>query len=391
MIDQRRILPETSAAAARLRREVVDEIAFPLCVCRRYFFALASLDLHPVYLRRPRAVDARPPCASPSCSLELPSLSDVVPRVVLRAPAFDSWRSVLACIHFLIVRSAPAAVSALSAWFIVPVLPLPPSASRVARIRGGTRRRQLRACFRSCQRRARCFVRAASSRNRGWSDSLYVWHAGYWGPHVGYYGGIDYGFGYTGHGYYGGHWDHETFVYNTTVTRVNTTIIHNTYNETVVANHEHATRVSFNGGPGGVVAKPIIEDRAAAAKHHMPWTPTQTKHHIAASKQRELRASINHGTPSLAAVSHTPALIDRQSNAPQLHTLERHNQHSDRFYPGDSFVPSKHPNHHDPNAYAHDPRGRMISPHDRVQRGSQEFHVQEQRRDRKEPKQGEYR
>ena len=225
----------------------------------------------------------------------------------------------------------------------------------------------------------------------GWSDNLYVWHAGYWGPHVGYYGGIDYGFGYTGHGYYGGHWDHETFVYNTTVTRVNTTIIHNTYNETVVVNHEHATRVSFNGGPGGVVAKPIIEDRAAAAEHHMPWTPTQTEHHIAASKQRELRASINHGTPSLTAVSHTPALIDRKSNAPQLHTPERHNQHSDRFYPGDSFVPSKHPNHHDPNAYAHDPRGRMISPHDRVQRGSQEFHVQEQRRDRKEPKQGEYR
>ena len=218
----------------------------------------------------------------------------------------------------------------------------------------------------------------------GWSDSLYVWHAGYWGPHVGYYGGIDYGFGYTGRGYYGGHWDHETFVYNTTVTRVNTKIIHNTYNQTVVVNHEHATRVSFNGGPGGVVAKPIIEDRAAAAEHHMPWTPTQTEHHIAASKQRELRASINHGTPSLAAVSHTPALIDRQSNAPQLHTLEKHNQHSDRFYPGDSFVPSKHPNHHDP-------RGRMISPHDRVQRGSQEFHVQEQRRDRKEPKQGEYR
>ena len=255
----------------------------------------------------------------------------------------------------------------------------------------------------------------------GWSDNLYVWHAGYWGPHVGYYGGIDYGFGYAGRGYYGGHWDHATFVYNTAVTRVNTTIIHNTYNQTVVVNHEHATRVSVNGGPGGVVAKPTIEDRAAAAEHHMPWTPTQTEHHIAASKQRELRASINHGTPSLAAVSHTPALIDRQSNAPQPHTLEKHNQHSDRFYPGDFFVPSKHPNHHDPRGRMisphdraqrgsqefhvqeqrrdrkepthldHDPRGRMISPHDRVQRGSQEFHVQEQRRDRKELKQGEYR
>ena len=153
----------------------------------------------------------------------------------------------------------------------------------------------------------------------GWSDSLYVWHAGYWGPHVGYYGGIDYGFGYAGHGYYGGHWDHGTFVYNTAVTRVNTTIIHNTYRETVVVNHDHATRVSFNGGPGGVVAKPTVEDRAAAAEHHMPWTPNPNGAPIGASKHKELRASINHGTPSLAAVSHSPALNDRKrqrSSAP---------------------------------------------------------------------------
>ena len=153
----------------------------------------------------------------------------------------------------------------------------------------------------------------------GWGDGLYVWHAGYWGPHVGYYGGIDYGFGYAGHGYYGGRWDHGAFVYNTAVTRVNTTIIHNTYRETVVVNHDHATRVSFNGGRGGVVAKPTVEDRAAAAEHHMPWTRTQTENQVGASKHKELRASINHGTPSLAAVSHSPALNDRKrqrSSAP---------------------------------------------------------------------------
>src|SRR5581483_6665422 len=34
-----------------------------------------------------------------------------------------------------------------------------------------------------------------------WVASYYVWHPGYWGPHVGYYGGINYGFGYFGHGY----------------------------------------------------------------------------------------------------------------------------------------------------------------------------------------------
>ena len=82
----------------------------------------------------------------------------------------------------------------------------------------------------------------------GWSDGYYVWHAGYWGPHVGFYGGINYGFGYIGEGYHGGYWNHGAFVYNTAVTNVNTTIIHNTYNETVVVNHTTVNNVSFNGG-----------------------------------------------------------------------------------------------------------------------------------------------
>src|SRR5262249_43355681 len=37
----------------------------------------------------------------------------------------------------------------------------------------------------------------------GWQDGNYAWNAGYWGAEVGFYGGIDYGFGYTGHGYEG--------------------------------------------------------------------------------------------------------------------------------------------------------------------------------------------
>jgi len=34
----------------------------------------------------------------------------------------------------------------------------------------------------------------------------------------GWYGGISYGFGYFGHGYEGGRWDHERFYYNRSVT-----------------------------------------------------------------------------------------------------------------------------------------------------------------------------
>ena len=34
-----------------------------------------------------------------------------------------------------------------------------------------------------------------------------VFDSGYWGPVVGFYGGIDYGFGYFGRGFEGGRWE----------------------------------------------------------------------------------------------------------------------------------------------------------------------------------------
>ena len=54
----------------------------------------------------------------------------------------------------------------------------------------------------------------------GWRDDFYLWQSGYWGPHVGFYGGINYGFGYTGIGYQGGYWDRGVFSYNRAVNNV---------------------------------------------------------------------------------------------------------------------------------------------------------------------------
>ena len=88
----------------------------------------------------------------------------------------------------------------------------------------------------------------------GWADGAYLWHVGYWGPQVGFYGGVDYGFGYTGVGFEGGYWSGGAFYYNRSVTNVNTTNITNVYNRTVV-NNVNVTRVSYNGGTGGVVAR----------------------------------------------------------------------------------------------------------------------------------------
>ncbi len=49
----------------------------------------------------------------------------------------------------------------------------------------------------------------------GWGGSAFFFHEGYWGPHIGFYGGINYGFGYGGVGYEGGRWDGGHFSYNT--------------------------------------------------------------------------------------------------------------------------------------------------------------------------------
>ncbi len=35
----------------------------------------------------------------------------------------------------------------------------------------------------------------------GFTGGFYAWHPGYWGPHVGFYGGVNYGFGYGGVGF----------------------------------------------------------------------------------------------------------------------------------------------------------------------------------------------
>ena len=58
----------------------------------------------------------------------------------------------------------------------------------------------------------------------GFSGGQYRYHNGYWGQHIGYYGGINYGFGYVGVGYQGGYWSGDRFNYNRSVNNVNITM-----------------------------------------------------------------------------------------------------------------------------------------------------------------------
>src|SRR6202522_1727748 len=67
----------------------------------------------------------------------------------------------------------------------------------------------------------------------GFAGGLYGWHTGYWGPHVGFYGGVNYGFGYHGVGFAGGEWRGGAFFYNRAVLNVDVNI-RKVYSRTVV-------------------------------------------------------------------------------------------------------------------------------------------------------------
>lgn len=137
----------------------------------------------------------------------------------------------------------------------------------------------------------------------GWGDEVYVWHPGYWGPHVGFYGGINYGFGYGGAGYEGGYWRGGAFVYNRAVTNLNVTVVHNTYNQRVINNNVTMNRVSYNGGAGGIAARPTHAEETAAREQHIAPSGLQTQHEHAAASNRALLASANHGRPPIAATA----------------------------------------------------------------------------------------
>jgi WXXGXW repeat (2 copies) len=136
----------------------------------------------------------------------------------------------------------------------------------------------------------------------GWNNGAYVFNQGYWGPRVGFYGGINYGYGYTGNGYWGGRWAGNTFQYNTAVTRVNKTVVRNTYVNNSFAKNVTNTRASFNG-PNGVKAQETAEQRAAAANaKKVGPTSQQLERQQAASKDQNLRASANKGKPNADAI-----------------------------------------------------------------------------------------
>ena len=136
----------------------------------------------------------------------------------------------------------------------------------------------------------------------GWRDGLYVFNSGYWGPHIGFYGGINYGYGYNGAGYYGGEWRGRNFYYNNSVNNVRNINTSNIYTRNVT-NYTTVNRVSYAGGPRGIQARPTPEQAAASREAHIGVTPMQAQHVQAARMQPSQRASFNHGAPPIAATA----------------------------------------------------------------------------------------
>ncbi len=155
----------------------------------------------------------------------------------------------------------------------------------------------------------------------GWDGGAFIFYDGYWGPEVGFYGGVVYGFGYFGFGYEGGRWENGHFFYNTAVNRIDTTVIRNVYNTRV--NITNNTRVSYNGGNGGLAARPSAREEAYARERHAGPVAAQVQHVRAARGNTQLRDSANHGNPGIAATSRPGEANDRGTVATRTENTSR--------------------------------------------------------------------
>ena len=113
----------------------------------------------------------------------------------------------------------------------------------------------------------------------------FLWHPGYWGLNVGFYGGVNYGYGYGGTGYRGGHWDHRHFVRTAQAT----------------SRGPGNSQVSFHGGPGGNRARPPAQNTHARPEEHRAPSEVQMQHEHAAVARPAQRATGAHEHPLVAA------------------------------------------------------------------------------------------
>src|SRR5260370_35731636 len=87
----------------------------------------------------------------------------------------------------------------------------------------------------------------------------------------------------------------------------------NVYDKAVIVSNETVNHVSYNGGNGGIAARPTSQQLAAEHEQHRAPRAAQAQHQQAAAHNRELFARVNQGRPPIAATAR-PA--DFQAPAP---------------------------------------------------------------------------
>jgi len=162
----------------------------------------------------------------------------------------------------------------------------------------------------------------------GFYGSRFLFYPGHWGMHIGFYGGINYGFGYIGLGYEGGYWNSGHFFYNRAYNHIDARVVHNVYNyranvrvnNNVRGNNNDrgnynqggnnnqrgnnnvrttsGGRPSYSGGPNGVQAHPQPSEGNAYREPTAPRMTTQVQHEQNYSTQRGQYAAPNNTRPA---------------------------------------------------------------------------------------------
>lgn len=151
-------------------------------------------------------------------------------------------------------------------------------------------------------------------------DGVYIWHPGYWSYAIGYYGGVNYGFGYFGWGYFGGYWRNHRFFYNRACNSLDGVRITNVYERRIEVNRYDQRHISFNGGRDGIQYRPSRQEMAQQNSRHSPPTSAQQNFRDIASRDRAQFADQNQGRPPRPVIDSRGAnpTVPQRSQGPQV-------------------------------------------------------------------------
>lgn len=189
----------------------------------------------------------------------------------------------------------------------------------------------------------------------GWNNGYYAFNPGYWGRHVGFYGGVNYGYGYGGNGYDGGRWNGQHFEYNRAANNFGSLHVVNTYqsNLTVV----HHTNVSYMGGAGGLKTTPSAQNRQAEHDTHIQPTTEQVRHATATTANPKDASNHNNGHPANMTTPRSATLGEAGSQRPitetTAHPAERVARPAAPAYAAQHAVPGQPTPIREPAAPAH--------------------------------------